>query len=95
VSSRGGRRLLPGPPPLALAPAFFSERPNSMSSWMKRRTWWKSQVEAGLGVTTVSRYVSNRVGAVVNSDNQTHGCYAETGFHLRFPLVHAVQLAEG
>ncbi|KAJ5867823.1 hypothetical protein N7534_002376 [Penicillium rubens] len=33
---------------------------------------WKSQVEAGLGVTTVSRYVSNRVGAVVNSDNQTH-----------------------
>jgi hypothetical protein len=29
-------------------------------------------VEAGLGVTTVSRYVSNRVGAVVNSDNQTH-----------------------
>ncbi|KAJ5230037.1 hypothetical protein N7489_010745 [Penicillium chrysogenum] len=33
---------------------------------------WKSQVEAGLGVTTVSRYVSNRVGAVVNSDNKTH-----------------------
>ncbi|KAJ5360163.1 hypothetical protein N7517_009354 [Penicillium concentricum] len=33
---------------------------------------WKSQVEAGLGVTTVSRYVSNRVGAVVNSDNTTH-----------------------
>ncbi|KAJ5196812.1 hypothetical protein N7449_007291 [Penicillium cf. viridicatum] len=33
---------------------------------------WKTQVEAGLGVTTVSRYVSNRVGAVVNSDNTTH-----------------------
>jgi DNA-directed RNA polymerase I subunit RPA49 len=33
---------------------------------------WKSQVEAGLGVTTVSRYVSNRVGAVVNSDNKSH-----------------------
>ncbi|KAJ5417330.1 uncharacterized protein N7487_000880 [Penicillium crustosum] len=33
---------------------------------------WKTQVEAGLGVTTVSRYVSNRVAAVVNSDNTTH-----------------------
>lgn len=33
---------------------------------------WKSQVEAGLGVTTVSRYVSNRVGPVVHSDNITH-----------------------
>lgn len=33
---------------------------------------WKSQVEAGLGVTTVSRYVSNRVGPVVQSDNITH-----------------------
>jgi DNA-directed RNA polymerase I subunit RPA49 len=33
---------------------------------------WKSQVEAGLGVTTVSRYVSNRVGPVVHSDNTTH-----------------------
>ena len=33
---------------------------------------WKSQVEAGLGVTTVSRFVSNRVGPVVNSDNTTH-----------------------
>ncbi|KAJ5345191.1 hypothetical protein N7541_007684 [Penicillium brevicompactum] len=33
---------------------------------------WKAQVEAGLGVTTVSRYVSNRVGAVVLSDNTTH-----------------------
>lgn len=33
---------------------------------------WKAQVEAGLGVTTVSRYVSSRVGAVVLSDNTTH-----------------------
>ncbi|KAJ5794753.1 hypothetical protein N7457_001352 [Penicillium paradoxum] len=33
---------------------------------------WKSQVDAGLGVTTVSRYVSNRVGPVANSDNMTH-----------------------
>ncbi|CAG8938958.1 unnamed protein product [Penicillium salamii] len=33
---------------------------------------WKSQVEAGLGITTVSRYVSNRVGPVVHSDNTTH-----------------------
>jgi DNA-directed RNA polymerase I subunit RPA49 len=33
---------------------------------------WKSQVDAGLGVTTVSRYVSNRVGPVANSDNTTH-----------------------
>ncbi|CAG7931531.1 unnamed protein product [Penicillium olsonii] len=33
---------------------------------------WKSQVEAGLGITTVSRYVSSRVGPVVHSDNPTH-----------------------
>ncbi|KAJ5145921.1 uncharacterized protein N7515_000485 [Penicillium bovifimosum] len=33
---------------------------------------WKSQVDAGLGVTTVSRYVSNRVGPVATSDNTTH-----------------------
>ncbi|KAJ5240938.1 uncharacterized protein N7469_002529 [Penicillium citrinum] len=33
---------------------------------------WKQQVDAGVAVTTVSRYVSNRVTAVGNSDNSTH-----------------------
>lgn len=33
---------------------------------------WKAQVDAGLGVTTVSRYVSNRVGPVAHSENTTH-----------------------
>ncbi|KAJ5099377.1 hypothetical protein N7532_006378 [Penicillium argentinense] len=32
---------------------------------------WKEQVEAGVAVVTVSRYVSNRVVAVVKSENQT------------------------
>ncbi|CAI7645830.1 unnamed protein product [Penicillium pancosmium] len=33
---------------------------------------WKQQVDAGVAVTTVSRYVSNRVTAVGQSDNSTH-----------------------
>lgn len=33
---------------------------------------WKQQVDAGVAVTTVSRYVSNRVIAVGQSDNSTH-----------------------
>lgn len=33
---------------------------------------WQEQVEAGLSVNTMSRFVSNRIGPVVQSENLTH-----------------------
>ncbi|KAJ5104982.1 hypothetical protein NUU61_002329 [Penicillium alfredii] len=45
---------------------------NSTLSQLNGVDEWKQQVEAGLGVSTYSRYASNRIPAVVSSDNATH-----------------------